>query len=62
MIRKLLDETPRSAAEWIMWMDSDTLLFNSSVRSSTVLHFCRWLNWNHITCLFQFINSVIHLG
>jgi len=31
MIRKLLDETPRSAAEWIMWMDSDTLLFNSSV-------------------------------
>lgn len=31
MIRKVMDDTPREVAEWIMWMDSDTVIFNTTV-------------------------------
>lgn len=31
MIRKTLDETPASEAEWIMWVDIDTIMPDMAV-------------------------------
>lgn len=31
MIRKVMDATPPEVAEWILWMDSDTVIFNTSL-------------------------------
>jgi hypothetical protein len=31
MLRRVMNSTPREVADWIMWMDSDTVLFNTSV-------------------------------
>ena len=33
MIRKTLLETSRDDAEWVMWVDIDTLFFDTAVRN-----------------------------